>query len=96
MKIRILRRAIEDIAAGRRFYDRQGQAIGDYFFDSIFADVDSLALYGGFHPVHFGFHRLLAKRFPYAIYYQIANEEVVVCRILDCRRDPNRVRNALK
>ncbi|MFO0913555.1 MAG: hypothetical protein U0795_11410 [Pirellulales bacterium] len=35
-----------------------------------------------------GFHRLLAKRFPFAVYYLISNETVEIYAILDCRRDP--------
>jgi len=68
MKVQVLRSAIEDLATGRKFYDRQEAGIGDYFFDSLFAEIDSLALYGGIHSVHFGFHRLFAKRFSYVIY----------------------------
>ena len=73
MKIQVLRSAMEDLAAGRRFYDRQETGVGDYFFDSLFTEIDSLALYGGIHSVHFGFYRMLARRFPYAIYYKIAD-----------------------
>ena len=51
MKIRILHTAIDDIAAARRFYDRQGEGLGDYFTDSIFSEVDSLVLYYGIHPI---------------------------------------------
>lgn len=96
MKIQILRSAMEDLAAGRRFYDRQEAGVGDYFFDSLFAEIDSLALYGGIHAVHFGFHRLLAKRFPYAVYYRIIAGKAVVFRVLDCRRNPNWIRRILK
>jgi hypothetical protein len=64
MKIRILCSAVEDLAAAREFYDRQEAGVGDYFFDSLFAEIDSLTIYGGIYSVHFGFHRLLAKRFP--------------------------------
>jgi hypothetical protein len=92
MKVQILRSAMEDLAAGRMFYDRQEAGIGDYFFDSLFAEIDSLALYGGIHPVHFGFYRLLARRFPFAIYYKIIEGNAIVFRVLDCRRDPNRLR----
>jgi len=65
MKVKVLRSAMDDLTVGRKFYDCQGVGIGDYFFDSLFAEIDSLALYGGIHAVHFGFHRLLAKRFPF-------------------------------
>jgi hypothetical protein len=43
MKVRVLRPALNDLAAGRRFYDRQQEGVGDYFFDSVFADIDSLS-----------------------------------------------------
>jgi hypothetical protein len=31
---------------------------------------------------------MLAKRFPFAVYYLIENETIDVYAILDCRRDP--------
>lgn len=45
MKIRLLRPALEDLAEGRKFYDAQRKGIGDYFFDSLFSEIDSLMLY---------------------------------------------------
>lgn len=96
MKVRILRPALEDLALGRKFYDRQSEGVGGYFFDSLFADIDSLVLYGGVHRVHFGYHRLLAKRFPYAVYYRVSGTEAVVYRVLDCRRDPQWIRDELQ
>ena len=95
MKVRILRSGLEDLAAGRGFYDRKKKGVGDYFYDSLFAEIDSLVLYAGIHPIRFGFHRLLAKRFPYAVYYRIIAEEAVVFRVLDCRRDPEWLRKRL-
>lgn len=95
MKVRVLRTALEDLATGRDFYDRQEPGIGDYFFDSIFTEIDSLALFAGVHAIHFGFHRLLAKRFPFAIYYRMISGEAVVFRVLDCRKKPSRIRRAL-
>jgi len=96
MKVQVLRSAMEDLVSGRKFYDRQETGVGDYFFDSLFAEIDSLALYAGIHSVHFGFHRLLAKRFPYAVYYKISDGKAIVFRVLDCRRNPNRLRKALE
>jgi hypothetical protein len=86
-----------DLAVGRRFYDdRRAEGVGSYFFDSLFSEIDSLVLYAGIHGVQFGFHRLLAKRFPFAIYYRLISGETVVFRVLDCRRDPNWIRKALE
>ena len=46
MKIRILRTAMDDLSAGRLFYDKQQEGVGDYFFDSLFAEIDSLRMAG--------------------------------------------------
>ena len=37
---------MEDLADGRRFYDSQELGVGDYFFDSVFADNFAQALCG--------------------------------------------------
>jgi hypothetical protein len=97
VKIRLLTSACRDLAAGREFYDRQGEGSGGYFFDSIFADIDSLALYAGIHRKVFGHHWLLAKRFPFVIYYKMESDEVaIVHRVLDCRQNPKKTRNPLR
>lgn len=96
MTIRLLESALEDLDQGRQFYDRQGEGLGAYFLDSLFAEIDSLILYRGLHRKSFGYHRLLAKRFPYAIYYRMQREDLVlVYRVLDMRQSPERIRRAL-
>jgi plasmid stabilization system protein ParE len=97
MRIKLLSSALEDLAAGRQFYEKQGEGLGDYFFDSLFSDIDSLTLYGGIHQKVYGYHRMLSKRFPYAIYYRVEEKSVVVVwRVLDLRRDPKKTRKALR
>jgi plasmid stabilization system protein ParE len=96
MKIRILPSALEDLGGGRRFYERQAEGLGAYFLDSLLSDIDSLALYAGIHHKVFGYFRLLAKRFPCAIYYQMESDVVIVWRVLDCRRDPTWIHKQLK
>ena len=95
MRLRILSSAVEDLRAGRLFYERQGEGLGAYCFDSLFSDIDSLVLYAGIHQKVFGYHRLLSKRFPYAVYYTLEEDLVVVWRVLDLRRHPDRIRQAL-
>ena len=91
MRLCLLRSAIEDLAEGRNFYDLQQPGVGDYFFDSLFTDIEALESHAGIHPLHFGFHRSLASRFPYAIYYKLLGGEAVIFRVLDCRRDPRKI-----
>ena len=96
MKIQILTSAVKDLEEGRIFYEKQGGGLWDYFFDTLFSDIDSLALFGGINRKIYGYHRLLSSRFPYAIYYKIENEKIVtVWRVLDCRKDPKKIEKAL-
>ena len=97
MRVRILDSALEDLDRGREFYDEQGEGLGAYFLDSLFSEIDSLVLFGGTHRRVFGYHRLIAKRFPYAVYYRVeANQVAVVWRVLDLRQEPSKLRKALQ
>jgi plasmid stabilization system protein ParE len=97
VKIRLLSSAFNDLTHGRDFYEQQSAGLGGYFLDSLFSDIDSLLLYAGIHRKVFGFHRLLSKRFPYAIYYRLETEnELVVYRVLDCRQNPHKIHASLK
>ena len=95
MRLKILPSALEDLAHGRAFYAKQSESVGAYFFDSLFSDIDSLELFGGIHRKVLGCHRLLSKRFPFAVYYKMDGDVVVVWRILDCREKPEKTRQAL-
>jgi len=96
MKIKLLTSAYEDLKKGRIFYESQAVNLGDYFFDSLFAEIDALTLYAGIHHKFFGYYRLLCHKFPYAIYYKIEEETIIVWRILDCRQDPQKTVKQLK
>ncbi len=91
MRIEILESARDDLVSGMDFYERQRPGLGAYFLDSIAADIESLLLFSGVHPLHFEkYHRLLAKRFPFAIYYKTEGEVVRIYAVLDCRQDPGK------
>ncbi len=96
MIIRILDEAEKDIVEGFRFYELQADGLGVYFLDSIFSDIDSLRLFSGIHMKTKGFHRLLSKRFPFAIYYTCSDKRVDVWVVLDCCRDPGVMRERLE
>jgi hypothetical protein len=91
----VLAEAASDLELGRDFYNAQELGIGDYFLDSLVSDLESLRLFHGIHSRQFGFHRLLASRFPFGIYYDETNEAVRVLAILDLRHDPLWIRSEL-
>jgi plasmid stabilization system protein ParE len=96
MKIRILHETELDLLEGYSFYEMQAVGVGDYFLDSLYADIESLLIYANSHQIHFGYHRLLARRFPFAIFYRVNVEEIEVWAVLDCRQDPAKMENRLR
>ena len=96
MKIRILESASQDLTEGFHFYEKQAMGLGSYFLDSLFSDIDSLQLYAGIHPIYFNvYYRMLSKRFPFAIYYKLVDDEALIYAVLDCRRNPAWIRKQL-
>jgi len=55
------------------------------------ADIESLHLYAGVHCRECGFFRMLARRLPYAIFYRMKENSILVHAILDCRRNPKSI-----
>ena len=95
MKIRILHEAELDLLDGYNFYEMQTPGLGDYFLDSLYADIESLLLYAKAHETHFGYHRLLAQRFPFAVFYRLNSGTLEVWAVLDCRQDLEEIQNRL-
>ncbi len=96
MRLKVLPEAQADLLAGYQFYEQQAPGVGDYFLESLFSDIDSLVLNAGIHAVHFEqYHRLLSRRFPYAIYYRVDDDTAVVFAVLDYRRSPKWVSKKL-
>jgi len=91
-----LKEVANDLKDGKSFYDQREAGVGDYFWDSLVADIESLIIYAGIHNKRYGLHRMLAKRFPYAIYYEIENEIAYVVAVLPMRRDPAWIERKLK
>ena len=97
MKIKILSSAQNDLLESYYFYELQQDGIGEYFLESLSADIESLKIYAGIHPIYFEkYHRLLSKRFPFAVYYLIENEEIRIYAVVDCRRNPAWIRGKIQ
>ena len=91
-----LRLAADDLKQSMWFYEGIESGLGHYFRNSLLADVESLMNTAGIHSVHFGYYRLLSQKFPFAIYYDIQNDEARIAAVLDLRRDPDWIRDQLE
>jgi hypothetical protein len=96
MRIEILDQAAEDLIEGFHFYEDQQVGLGTYFLNTLYSDIESLRIYGGIHrKAYKGFHRLLSKRFPFAVFYTVQEDAVYVRAVVDCRRNPAWIRKRL-
>ena len=95
MKIEILEDAELDLSNAVAFYESQSSGLGAYFIDSLMSDIESLQLFAGIHIQIEGCYRLLAHRYPYAVYYGMEEEIIYVYAVLDMRRDPSALRERL-
>jgi hypothetical protein len=84
----VLKEAVDDLNEGRSFYDLQESGVVDYFWDCLIGDIESVIIYASIHSKKCGLYRMFAKRFPYAIYYEINEDIAYVVGVLPMRRDP--------
>jgi len=96
MRVELRVEARRDLLEGAFFYEQQREGLGDYFTDRLFEDLERLEKEAGVHEIVFGLHRKLSKRFPFAIYYRVAESVIDVVAILDCRRDPKAIAARLR
>lgn len=97
MRLQVLDLAKDDLIEGFHFYEEKEEGLGDYFLSNLFADIESLKVFGRIHPKAYrGFCRALSKRFPFAIYYTIENDIVWIRSVVDCRRRPSWIHRHLK
>lgn len=87
----VLEDAALDMEENKAFYEYQRVGLGDYFWDSIISDIESLIIFAGVHQRDFDSYRMLSKRFPYAIYYEIENVTAIVLAVLPVRADPKTI-----
>ena len=92
----VLEDAAEDMKDARDFYENLESSLGSYFWDSIISDIESLVLYAGVHQRYFGLFRLLSRRFPYAIYYEVSESIAYIIAILPVRSNPAGIKEKIK
>jgi plasmid stabilization system protein ParE len=80
-----------DIEAAALWYEKQCSGLGNQFLTEILHMCNSIADNPNSFPViHRKTHRALIKRFPFGIYYRIADEAIVVIAVMHGSRHPRR------
>ena len=86
--------AAADIDEAFLWYEGHRAGLGNEFLVAVHSVVDNVVAHPTMYPViHRDTRRVLVPRFPYAIFYRVYGEVVVVVACLHGRRDPNRWRS---
>ena len=89
--------AVEDLEEGFWFYESQEPGLGEYFSACLRADIEGLKITAGIHRRGYrDYHRLLSRVFPFAVFYTLDGNEVAVWALVDCRRNPEWIRERLE
>jgi hypothetical protein len=96
VNVEILPQAKSDLFDGFCFYEDQKPGLGDRFYAVLSAAIESLHQQGGVHRKLGRHHRLLAPIFPHAVYYRVEHNKCFVDAVVDCRRDPEWIREHVR
>lgn len=76
-------RAEADLAKARSRYDKTRPDLGDDFLDEVAAALRKIETDPERPMIYYrGFHRVITRRFPYKIFYQVEGHRVIVFRVL--------------
>lgn len=80
--------AERDLAAARDWYDQKRAGLGDEFLDAVALALRELERDPECYRFYYrNFRRVLLRRFPYKIYYQVLGERLVIFRVLHAKQE---------
>ncbi len=89
MKISFLPEIENDILAPYQWYDSKSNGLGEEFLRVFYSEIAEISRFPKRYPIVFkNFRRTLFRRFPYAIYFLVDDDEVSVYGVFHCSRDP--------
>ena len=82
-------RADLDVAATFDWYETEQAGLGREFLDELRATYDRVAAGPlAYQDLRSGIRRALVRRFPYAVYFAVEGDVIVVLAVLHVSRDP--------
>jgi toxin ParE1/3/4 len=89
LPIRLRPGVVSDLTEAADWYNRRQPELGDDFVHAAYDAFDLLAERPGSFPVVYkNVRRALMRRFPYAIYFRIESEAIVILVVIHTARSP--------
>jgi plasmid stabilization system protein ParE len=87
----------EDVIAGYIWYEDKSNGLGEDFLRMFYACTSEIARNPLIYPKVFeDIRRRLLRRFPYALYFLIENNEIIVIGLFHCARNPQTINAELQ
>jgi toxin ParE1/3/4 len=85
--------AAEDVAASYNWYESREPGLGEDFLRCVEACVLAIQRQPRMFPVALDdFRRGLIRRFPYEIFYESADDQLIIYSVFHCSQDPEKWR----
>jgi len=89
LRVRLRPEACAEIAHARDWYEARRAALGDEFVAEVDALLSKVAEHPAAYPrVRRAVRRAVLRRFPYAVYFRVIEEAVVVLAVVHGHRHP--------
>lgn len=87
----------EDVVIAYSWYEAKSPGLGEEFLRVFYACAGELSQNPLLYPrVYNEFHRRLLRRFPYAVYFQIKDDRIIVFGLFHCARNPRTIIKKLR
>jgi hypothetical protein len=87
--LRFLPDVEEDAIGGYGWYETKAPGLGEEFLRMFYACAGDLSRNSLMYRKVYGeFRRCLLRRFPFALYFVVKDEQVIVTGLFHCARDP--------
>lgn len=88
MTLRLGPEVQDDISGAARWYESRETALGTVLIEEIDAAFGRIEANPAQYPISYrGLRRALVRRFPYAIYFKHAQDDILIVAVLHQRRD---------
>ena len=95
--LRFLPEVEDDALAGYAWYEEKSPGLGDEFLRLFYACAHEILRNPLISPkAHHEIRRRLLRRFPYAVYFRIESNDIIVFGLFHCARDPRSIRSTLR
>ena len=96
-KLILLPEAERDVLEAYGWYQQRQDGLGEEFLRCVDACLLSIRQNPLRHaPVHESYRRALVRRFPFAIFYEFAEDNITIYSVFHCSQDPDKWRRRLR